>query len=1245
MKKSAIILLMIVLGYFIPVHAQSFCNDEFNYINGQSLNSYFNYPGIGGGYLFGHNGLGDIGKAELIQNPYSSASLTTARLKFAKARTNNPNATISVKIWDNTGTDGAGNPGAPGTVLRTQSVLINTIPTGGTDLVITFTPAITVTTDFFIGITYAYAAGDTVALYANNDGLTVPGTSWEQWGPVSFPAVWYPLSDANNSWGINNSLFISCELCYVCPTVNLSLSSTDNTSCTTANGTVTATASGGTSPYTYNIGISTNTNGQFTGLVGGTYNITATDDVGCTATGSRTISDPVVIVGTSNVQDNTSCISSNGSMTAIAVGGTSPYTYNNGLTTNTTGIFTGLSAGTYDITVTDATGCTDMVSETINNSLPTVTVTQSNNTPNTSCAAPNGAFTVSASGGAGNFSYSANGQTNSTGTFTGLTAGSYTVTATGSDGCSGTLTVTITTSTPTVTVTQSNNTPNTSCAAPNGAFTVSASGGAGNFSYSANGQTNSTGTFTGLTAGSYTVTATGSDGCSGTLSVVISNNLPTITVTQVSVTQNTSCSSPNGAFEVSASGGAGSFTFSANGQTNSTGIFTGLATTTYTVTATGSDGCSGTLTVTVTGTTPVITVNISNVIDNTSCGSPNGSATIGASGGTGPYTIDIGGSTTPLSPNPMTVSPIPAGSYSGRVIDVNGCFGNFSFDIIDNSPTVAVVQNSVTPNTLCVGYNGQVSVSATSGTSPFTYTLIGPGPISNQTGLFTGLAALTYTVEVTDSNGCTGSLSVTVADNSPVISVSETANNPNTSCSNVNGSFTVSASGGSGVYSYYDGNIFNSNGIFSNLASGTYNVTATDSASSCVGVISVVIADFTPAIVLTELSNNDNTSCTSPNGAYSVDASGGTSPYTYNNGISSNQDGIFSQLPSGTYSVTATDANGCSSTISVIVNDNTPVITVQELINTPNSSCSAPDGAVTLDASGGTAPYSYTDGSNTNNTGIFSGLTGGNYDITVTDNAGCSQIITVTIVNNTPTIAAIPSNFVSNTGCQNPNGGFDVAASGGTMPYIYDNGVSSNTTGIFTGLQGGTYNVTVTDANGCSGIVSASVTDNLPVVSPSVSTTPASSAAASDGSASVIASGGTMPYTYNWSNGSTTSSINNVAPATYSVTVTDANGCSAVAADSVGFVVGIAHNFSDVKFEVFPNPANSFVMVNWEIKEQTDVKLELINPVGELLIEEKFVNTKTVSGIYDLSSHANGIYFVKISSSKGTELKRIVLSK
>jgi large repetitive protein len=804
---------------------------------------------------------------------------------------------------------------------------------------------------------------------------------------------------------------------------------------------------------------------------------------------------------------------------------------------------------------------------------------------------------------------------------------------------------TINNSLPTVTVTQSNNTPNTSCAAPNGAFTVSASGGAGNFSYSANGQTNSTGTFTGLTAGSYTVTATGSDGCSGTLSVVISNNLPTITVTQVSVTQNTSCSSPNGAFEVSASGGAGSFTFSANGQTNSTGIFTGLATTTYTVTATGSDGCSGTLTVTVTGTTPVITVNISNVIDNTSCGSPNGSATIGASGGTGPYTIDIGGSTTPLSPNPMTVSPIPAGSYSGRVIDVNGCFGNFSFDIIDNSPTVAVVQNSVTPNTLCVGYNGQVSVSATSGTSPFTYTLIGPGPISNQTGLFTGLAALTYTVEVTDSNGCTGSLSVTVADNSPVISVSETANNPNTSCSNVNGSFTVSASGGSGVYSYYDGNIFNSNGIFSNLASGTYNVTATDSASSCVGVISVVIADFTPAIVLTELSNNDNTSCTSPNGAYSVDASGGTSPYTYNNGISSNQDGIFSQLPSGTYSVTATDANGCSSTISVIVNDNTPVITVQELINTPNSSCSAPDGAVTLDASGGTAPYSYTDGSNTNNTGIFSGLTGGNYDITVTDNAGCSQIITVTIVNNTPTIAAIPSNFVSNTGCQNPNGGFDVAASGGTMPYIYDNGVSSNTTGIFTGLQGGTYNVTVTDANGCSGIVSASVTDNLPVVSPSVSTTPASSAAASDGSASVIASGGTMPYTYNWSNGSTTSSINNVAPATYSVTVTDANGCSAVAADSVGFVVGIAHNFSDVKFEVFPNPANSFVMVNWEIKEQTDVKLELINPVGELLIEEKFVNTKTVSGIYDLSSHANGIYFVKISSSKGTELKRIVLSK
>jgi hypothetical protein len=1401
MNKLIALFLIAYTVMIMPVKAQTFCNDEFNYSQSDVPNSYLNYAGAINGYLFGHNDYGDIGKAEFFNNPYTSGTLNTASFKFAVAKTNNPNATITVKVWDNTGLDGAGNPGAPGAVLQSQTVLINSIPTGGTDLVVTFSPAITVTTDFFIGITYAYAAGDTVALFANNDGLTTPGTSWEQWGPTSFPEVWYPLSDATNTWGVNNSLFISAELCYVCPTVNLSLTGTDNTSCTAANGTLTALATNGNAPYSYTDGSTTNTDGLFTGLVGGTYDITATDDVGCTATASETIGDPNVIIGTSNVQDNTSCAAANGAITATATDGTSPYSYTDGNLTNSNGQFTGLVGDTYDITVTDATGCTATVSETIIDNLPTVTLTEESNTDNTSCNNPNGAFEVSATGGAGGFTFEVNGQSNSTGIFTGLDDNTYTVTATGTDGCSGTLDVTIVDNTPTITVTEESNTDNTSCATPNGAFEVSATGGAGgftfdvngqsnstgiftgladdtytvtatgtdgclgtldvtivdntptititeesntdntscanpngafevsatggaggftfdvngqsnsigiftgladdtytvtatgtdgcsgtldvtvldntptitlteedntdntscsnsngafevsatggtgNFTFSANGQSNSTGIFTGLAGGTYTVTASGSDGCEGTLPVTIADNLPAITVTEVSSTANTSCSTPNGAFEVNAAGGAGNFSYAITGQTNSNGVFTGLNGGTYTVTATGSDGCSGTLDVTVTSTTPVITVTISNIQDNTLCTGSNGEATIEATGGAAPYVIDINGQTIPLNPNPFTATAIPAGSYSGQVFDDNGCTGNFSFDVLDNAPAVTMVEQSVTPNTLCVGFNGELSVNATTGTSPYTYSLIGPGPINNQTGTFGSLAGNTYTVEVSDANGCTGTIDVIVPDNAPVITLQETANNPNTSCVSPNGSFTVTTSGGSGTYSYYDGVNFNTDGIFSSLAAGTYNVTATDDVNSCTGVIAVVVANNTATITLTETSNDDNTSCSTANGGFVVDATGGSAPYTYNNGISSNQDGIFTALPAGSYSVTATDGNGCSSTLQVTVLDNTPVISVSETSNTANASCTSPDGAVTLDASGGTAPYEYTDGVNINTDGIFSGLSGGSFDVTVTDDAGCTQVYTATVADNTPTIGVTPSGVVANTGCTVGNGEFTVTASGGASPYSYEITGASNSTGVFTGLLGGNYNVTATDDNGCSGVVSVSVTDNLPTISLTTTTTPASSASAADGSASVSATGGSGTYTYEWNNGGTTDVISNVVTSTYTVTVTDANGCSASASDSVGFVVGIATETAFAEVGIYPNPTKGNVSIKISVNEKLSVSLAMFNMLGEMILTETFGEVLVADKNIDLSNYSDGVYVMKISVGDETLTRRVVLNK
>jgi hypothetical protein len=554
-------------------------------------------------------------------------------------------------------------------------------------------------------------------------------------------------------------------------------------------------------------------------------------------------------------------------------------------------------------------------------------------------------------------------------------------------------------------------------------------------------------------------------------------------------------------------------------------------------------------------------------VDNTSCGTPNGAFTIEASGGTAPYSIDAGGSLIPLTPNPLTFSPVPAGNYSGWVVDSNGCTGAFSFTVQDLSPTVDLILISVTPNSLCVGANGALQVAAVSGTAPFIYTLLGPNPTSNQTGFFGGLTSDTYTVNVTDSNNCTGTIDVVVGNNTVSLTLTELNNQPNTVCVNYNGAFTVVATGGSGNYTYSDGIGFNNNGVFSNLPAGTYQVTATDDNTGCNGTIQITITDNIPDMIITELSNNPNSSCTSPNGAFTIEASGSVSPYLYDNGLSTNTDGVFTGLPAGTYSVTVTAANGCSESMVVTVDNNTPVIDVLITNNTPNTSCSIPNGSFTLSASGGTAPYTYSGAGVTNNNGIFTGLTGGNYSVTVTDDVGCSNVISVTIINNQDTLSL------------------------------------------------------------------------------TTSSTMASSATAADGSASVTVSGGTAPYSYSWSNGATTQTINNIPSGTYTVEVTDLNGCSATASVFVDFVVAISDIFSDMDIQLYPNPTNGVFTLHIDILDKKPITITVINTKGETIFSEDIGSMGNISTQFDWRDYADGLYIMRITCGNYSAVKKILLNK
>jgi len=370
----------------------------------------------------------------------------------------------------------------------------------------------------------------------------------------------------------------------------------------------------------------------------------------------------------------------NGSIRASATGGENFQYSLNGAAFRDSGNFSGLQPYmNYNIVVKNSWGCTDTGEVSIGVFDPcagttvAVTTTKVDATINQN----NGSITATATGGAG-FTFSLNGGTfQASGSFAGLAAGNYTVTAKNNEGCTGTSDVIIGSVNPctgiTITVTTTKVDP--TAGQSNGSITVSATGGTG-FTYSLNsGAYQSANTFTGLPAGSYTVTAKSAAGCTGSAVVILGTtnacNGVTITVT-LTKTDPTSGQS-NGSITATATGGTG-FTYSLNGgafQTSNT--FTNLAAGTYTVTAKSSAGCLGTASITLVAASPCtgINITISNaVVTYTPCTTPaTGKITVTATGSTG-FTYNLNGGAYQAS---NIFSGLNAGNYTVGVKDANGC--------------------------------------------------------------------------------------------------------------------------------------------------------------------------------------------------------------------------------------------------------------------------------------------------------------------------------------------------------------------------------------------------------------------------------------------------------------------------------------------------------------------------------------------------------------------------------------------
>ena len=542
------------------------------------------------------------------------------------------------------------------------------------------------------------------------------------------------------------------------------------------NGTIEATATGGSGiQYSLNGGPYSG-NGAFTGLSPNTtYRVVAKNSWGCTDTAEIEIGlipapnpcEGVIITVTAG-STNASAGQSNGSITATAGPGTGfTYSLNNG-TFQTGGTFTGLVAGNYTVTAKNADGCMGTTQVTIGTNDPCsgVTVTVSVTKVNPTSGQSNGSITATATGGTG-FTYSLNNGTfQSGGTFTGLAAGNYIITAKNSNGCTGVKNVTLVSTDPCsgVTVTVSTTQVNPTTGQSNGSITATATGGTG-FTYSINnGVFQSSGSFTGLASGNYTITAKNANGCTGVKNVTLGTTNPctgvTITVTTTKV--NPTLGQSNGSISATASGGTG-FTYSLNGGTyQASGNFTGLSAGNYTITAKSAAGCLGSSTVTLTGTDPCSGVNItvSTTKVNPTQGQSNGSITASATGGTG-FTYNLNGGAFQSSGN---FTGLAAGTYTVSAKSSAGCIGSTSVTLTAVNPctnTVITISNAIVNLVPCSSptNNGKITVTA-SGSSGYTYNI--NGGAYQASNIFSNLATGNYTVGVKDLNGCTKTAVATV---------------------------------------------------------------------------------------------------------------------------------------------------------------------------------------------------------------------------------------------------------------------------------------------------------------------------------------------------------------------------------------------------------------------------------------------------------------------------------------------------
>ncbi len=609
-----------------------------------------------------------------------------------------------------------------------------------------------------------------------------------------------------------------------------------------------------------------------------------------------------------------------------------------------------------------------------------------------------------------------------------------------------------------------------------------------------------------LCAGDYTITVTDDWGC--TAEATVSINEPTVLQIDNYSSADVTCNgSSDASIQLSASGGTGTLSYDCNGTVQDNGSFQNLSGGSYTVIVSDENACSVSQNVNINEPSQIM-LSLEESFDLSCNNSADGMVNVVASGGTLPLNYSLQGVSDQANGQ---FSNLFAGNYIVTITDDNGC-SITSQELIVTAPDAIVVNNvNITDLTCFESGDGALELTVSGGTLPLNFS---NNSATNYTGVFDQIDAGIYNVTISDANACT-LVSGPHMVNEPDLLVIDDYISSDVTCYGLSdGSINISASGGSGNLNYACNGLSQMNGDFQNLTGGNYIVMVTD-VNGCSVSQEVDISE--PSEIVVDTEENIPLTCNgSDDGIVNMVATGGTGPLSFElAGYGVQDHGKYINLPAGSYTITVTDANGCSLTSQILQVDQPDAIFVNASDITDLTCYQSGDGALQLTASGGTDPLSYFNGMGTNQDGSFTNLNAGDYTVTISDANACTYIAGPYTINQ-PAELQIASENTDDLSCyESADGMIDIAASGGTNPLQFSmNGMTQNG-GSFTQLSAGNYTVTITDAHQCS-VISNILTVEQPqeLIINGLSVVDVSCYNAGNGKLTVNASGGNGNFEY-----------------------------------------------------------------------------------------------------------------------------------